>query len=122
MLITIKIFCYILLSYGIANMMIYSNGPFHIFQKWRYIADKIGKQFGELFNCMLCLSTWIGMFLSIINITLLPNIPFTPFNIIIGSEYSLLTVVFDMGFTSGTIWILHQFEEMMERIGIGNGD
>ena len=68
---------------------------------------------------MLCLSTWIGLALSLLNIILLPTLPFTPFNIILGSsELYWLIVVLDMGFTSACVWLLHQLEEMMERIGI----
>lgn len=117
----ISIFCYILVSYGIANLFVYSNGPFHIFEKWRNFTHNIHEQVGELFTCMLCLSTWIGLFLSIVNIILLPLFPFTPFNIILGaSGMHWLIVLLDMGFTSACVWLLHQLEEMMERTGVIN--
>lgn len=119
----ISIFCYILVSYGIANLFVYSNGPFHIFEKWRNLTHYIHEQIGEMFTCMLCLSTWIGLALSLINIILLPTIPFTPFNIILGSSgLHWLIVILDMGFTSACVWLLHQLEEMMERTGIINYD
>lgn len=117
----ISIFCYILVSYGIANLFVYSNGPFHIFEKWRNFTHNIHEQVGEMFTCMLCLSTWIGLFLSIVNIVLLPLFPFTPFNIILGaSGMYWLIVLLDMGFTSACVWLIHQLEEMMERTGIIN--
>ena len=117
----ISIFCYILVSYGLANLFVYSNGPFHIFEKWRNFTHNIHEQVGELFTCMLCLSTWIGLFLSIVNIILLPLFPFTPFNIILGaSGMHWLIVLLDMGFTSACVWLLHQLEEMMERTGVIN--
>lgn len=118
MITIVKILGYIFASYGFANMIVYSNGPFHIFERWRSFAHNIHEQFGELFTCMLCISTWIGLVLSLINILLLPNLPFTPFNIIIGTQSAILTVLLDMGFTSGIVWVLHQLEEMMERIGV----
>ena len=106
----ISIFCYILVSYGIANLFVYSNGPFHIFEKWRNLTHYIHEQIGELFTCMLCLSTWIGLALSLINI-------------ILGSAgLYWLIVILDMGFTSACVWLLHQLEEMMERTGIINYD
>lgn len=115
----INILCYCLVSYGIANLFIYSNGPFHIFEHWRNFTNKLHPQIGELFTCMICLSTWIGLTLSLINILVLPSIQFTPFNIILGeSDLKLFIVLMDMGFTSGCVWLIHQFEEMMERIGI----
>lgn len=117
----ISIFCYILVSYGIANLFVYSNGPFHIFEHWRNFTHNIHQQVGELFTCMLCLSTWIGLFLSLVNIILLPLFPFTPFNIILGgSGIYWLIVLLDMGFTSACVWLLHQLEEMMERTGTIN--
>lgn len=122
MITIVKILGYIFASYGFANMIVYSNGPFHIFERWRSFAHSIHEQFGELFTCMLCISTWIGLVLSLINILLLPNLPFTPFNIIIGTQSAILTVLLDMGFTSGIVWVLHQLEEMMERIGVYNDE
>lgn len=116
---TISILCYMLVSYGIANLFVYSNGPFHIFEHWRKFTNKLHSQIGELFTCMICLSTWIGLSLSLINIFLLPTVPFTPFNIILNNtNLYWLIVVLDMGFTSGCVWLIHQLEEMMERIGI----
>ena len=108
---------YILLSYGIANLFVYSNGPFHIFERWRKFTNWIHPQVGELFTCMLCISTWIGLALSLIDIYLFNNLEFTPFNIILSDvDYPLLVVLFDMAATSASVWLLHQFEEMMERI------
>ena len=112
----ISVFCYILACYGIANLFVYSNGPFHIFEHWRQFTHSIHPQIGELFTCMLCLSTWIGLFLSLINIIFLPMVPFTPFNIVLGTTgLYWLIVLLDMGFTSAIVWLLHQLEEMMER-------
>ena len=116
MLLFIKFLSYILVSYGISNIIVYSNGPFHVFERWRNFAHSIGEQFGELFTCMLCMSTWIGLMLSIINVFIIPSVAFTPFNIIFGvGNCTWLAVILDMGFTSAVVWLLHQFEEMMER-------
>lgn len=112
---------YMLATYGLANMIIYSNGPFHIFEHWRNFTHKIHEQVGELFTCMLCLSTWIGLFLSIVNIIFLPNFPFTPFNVVLdGSKLYWLIVLLDTCATSAGVWLLHQLEEMMERVGTFN--
>lgn len=119
MLLFITFLSYIILAYGLSNMVVYSNGPFHIFEHWRNFAHMIGEQFGELFTCMLCFSTWVGLILSLINSLFLPSIAFTPFNIILASTAPFwLVMILDMGFTSGIVWLLHQMEEMMERIGI----
>lgn len=110
---------YIIFSYGISNMFVYANGPFHVFEHWRNFTHSIHEQFGELFTCMLCFSTWVGLALSLVNSLLLPTVAFTPFNIILGSVAPFwFIMIMDMGFTSGCVWLLHQLEEMMERTGI----
>jgi tryptophan-rich sensory protein len=109
---------YILLSYGLSNLIVYANGPFHVFEKWREISHNIGEQFGELFTCMMCFSTWVGLALSLVNSLLLPAVAFTPFNIILGSVAPFwFIMILDMGFTSAVVWLIHQLEEMMERTG-----
>ena len=110
---------YILFSYGISNMIIFARGPFGIFEKWREFAHTISDGFGELFTCPMCFSTWIGLIFSLINIYLVPMVAFTPFNMIFGvGNYVILTLIMDMGLTSGCVWLLHQLEEMMERTGV----
>jgi len=45
-------------------------------------------------------------------------VAFTPFNIIFGvGNYIPFVLIMDMGFTSGVVWLIYQFDEMMERIG-----
>jgi hypothetical protein len=115
----LTLFAYIIFAYGIANMIIFASGPFGIFEKWRNFTNRVSDGFGELFTCPMCLSTWIGLVFSAINIWLVPTVAFTPFNMVFGvGEYIPLVLIMDMGFTSGIVWLIHQFEEMMERIGV----
>ena len=115
----LTLFAYIIFAYGIANMIIFASGPFGIFEKWRNFTHRVSDGFGELFTCPMCLSTWIGLVFSAINIWLVPTVAFTPFNMVFGvGEYIPLVLITDMGFTSGIVWLIHQFEEMMERIGV----
>ena len=118
MLLFVTFLSYIFLSYGLSNIVVYSNGPFHIFEKWRNLSHNINEQFGELFTCMLCFSTWVGLALSLVNSLLLSSVAFTPFNIILGTVAPFwLIMILDMGFTSAVVWLLHQLEEMMEKTG-----
>lgn len=115
----LTLLAYIIFAYGTANMIIFASGPFGVFEKWRNFAHRVSDGFGELFTCPMCLSTWIGLVFSAINIWLVPTVAFTPFNMVFGvGEHIPLTLVMDMGFTSGIVWLIHQFEEMMERIGV----
>lgn len=112
------IIVYIFFAYGLTNMIIFASGPFGIFEKWRNFAHRINEGFGELFTCPMCLSTWVGLFFSLLNILFVPKVAFTPFNIIFGvGNYIPFALIMDMGFTSGVVWLLYQFDEMMERIG-----
>lgn len=114
----LTVLAYTIFAYGIVNMIIFARGPFGVFEKWRNFTHRISDGFGELFTCPMCLSTWIGLMFSAINIWLVPNTAFTPFNIVFGvGNYIPLVLFMDMGFTSGIVWLIHQFEEMMERVG-----
>lgn len=109
---------YIIFAYGISNMIIFARGPFGVFEWWRSFSHSLNEGFGELFTCPMCLSTWVGLVFSLINVLFVP-FAFTPFNMVFGvGNYVLLTLIMDMGFTSGIVWLLHQLEEMMERVGV----
>ena len=97
-------------------MVVFANGPFHVFEKWRNFSHNIDEQFGELFTCMMCFSTWVGLALSLINNLIFPTVSFTAFNIILDSVAPWWFIaILDMGFASAVVWLLHQLEEMMER-------
>lgn len=58
-----NLFIFILLAYGISNILIYGS----IFEGFRENLKKLGtgdKSLYKLFSCMICLPTWIGFILS----------------------------------------------------------
>lgn len=109
---------FILSCYGISNMVVYSNGPFHIFIKWREISEKISPMFGELFSCMMCFPFWAGVLLSSIDLFLIKSVSFTPLNILLGNSNNWLIMLFilimDGSISSGSVWIIHNIEEHFE--------
>lgn len=110
------IFIYILSVYGFTNMLVYLNGPFGIFEYIRKISNSISEGLGELFSCMACCSTWVGIAFNILNVFILSSFAFTPGCILFGCEtFSLMSLFVDMTFTSGIIWIIHNIEEFFER-------
>lgn len=115
-IILITIYC--LCAYGLSNMVVYASGPFNMFTKLRENSNKyLPSNLGELFECMICFPTWVGIIMSIINIVFCPEITFTPFMLIFQDiTYWYLIIPFDGFFTSGTVWLIHTFQEMMERI------
>lgn len=110
---------YMFMAYGFTNMLVYLKGPFGIFERIRETANKIHPNLGELFNCMACCSTWVGIFFNLLNLLIIPSMTLTPAFLILGATTNLwwLKLLIDMGFTSGFVWILHNFEEMTERLG-----
>lgn len=110
---------FILVCYGLSNMVVYSNGPFHIFAKWRVFTNRLSPKFGELFTCMMCFPFWAGVLISAINLFLIGTIAFTPFSIILLTIpptviKTIIVLLFDGLISSGTTWILHNVEEYFE--------
>ena len=112
------IIVYTIAVYGLSEMVVFGSGPFHIFEKWRNFTENINGHFGELFQCMLCFPTWVGLFFSLINVLFVP-IAFTPACHMLGVGnnvlVSVLTVLIDMVYAAGSCWLLYRFEECMDR-------
>jgi hypothetical protein len=109
---------YILCAYGISNIIVYSSGPFDCFTKMRDFMDKYApSNFGELFHCMICFPTWVGIALSVFDIFFLKNIAFTPFNISFNNDSLWYYIIpLDMFITSGTVWLINTIQETFESI------
>ena len=115
------LFLYCIAAYGFSNMMVFGSGPFRIFEHIRNIADKISEHFGSLFKCMMCFPANLGWVLSIIDWFLIKSIAFTPFNILLaGTGLWWLALILDCFFTSGIVWLMHNFESFFENLGQGN--
>jgi hypothetical protein len=97
-----------LLAYGITNILVFGS----IFKEWRAFWDRTSPNFfGKLFTCPLCLSTWVGAFLSTLFIFLGYTTPFISY----GITMLPLVVFFDACFTSGCVWIIHTVQEYFEK-------
>jgi len=109
---------YFLLAYGICNTIIHANGPFHVFVKLHEYLESVHPQLNELISCFICLPYWFGFFASALNLLLFPTVAFTPMSMVITSKSLWYVIVFfDGAITSGGCWLIHTFQEMMERIG-----
>ena len=117
------IFIYCITVYGLSNMMVFSSGPFNIFEKIREWSAYISEHFSTLFNCMICLPANIGWIMSLIDWFLLPTIGITPFNILLhGTNLWWVALICDCCFTSGIVWIIHNVESFFESISNGNSN
>lgn len=113
-MIFLKIFCYIVASYGICNVMIMGSGPFRILEHMRSIASQISEHFGEMFNCFQCLPFNVGMVLSLLNFFFLPSIMLTPFNIILeNTGLWPISVFMDGALTSACCYLLYRIDNWL---------
>lgn len=103
---------YSFICYSGTQMLVYLNGPFHIFEKFRNVMQNTSDQLGELFSCEACCSTWFGFFISALNLIVIPTIAFTPFNLILGGHgLWWLIILLDGLFGSGISWMLFRMED-----------
>lgn len=116
------LFIYIIICYGIANTIIYANGPFHCFVKMHEIAEKIHPQLNEMLSCFICSGWWLGFFMSALNMVLFPMVAFTPMAMVsLPLEYWYITVFLDGAFVSSTNWLINTVQDALERSNTQNG-
>jgi hypothetical protein len=98
---------FILLAYGITNIIVFGS----IFKEFRDFFEKNNPNFfGMLFTCPLCLSTWVGFFLSSVFIYFNLYTPMSSY----GLDFLPLIIFFDGCLTSGCVWLIHTLQEKLE--------
>lgn len=111
-----KLLIFLLIAYGVSNIIIFSS----IFKNWRDFWSKTSPKFwGMLFTCMICLPTWVGFLGSALvwSPTLEYQVVthdvnfFGLFNI----SKEFIATFLDGCLTSGAVWLIHSFQESMER-------
>jgi hypothetical protein len=88
------------IGYGMTTIIVYGS----IFDSTRQWILKHSKFFGELINCPLCTSTWVGFFLSIVT----GGLTIQYF------EVGWLTIFLDGMFTAGAVWAINSIIEFFE--------
>lgn len=117
------VFLYAICAYGISNMMVFSSGPFRLFEFIRDITDGISEHFGSMFKCMICFPANVGWICSLVDWFFLKNVAITPFNILLcGTNLWWLALICDCCFTSGIVWITHNVESFFESIAEGKNE
>lgn len=89
------------MAYGMTTIIVYGS----IFEKPRNWIKKHSKFFGDLIGCVMCTSTWVGFFISIVLGGLSSNI----FDINL-----LLGIFLDGMFTCGIVWGINTIVEFFE--------
>lgn len=106
-----ELLIYIIVCYGITNIMVYS----HMFKGWRTFWERVSLNFfGKLFSCMMCLSFWVGIVFST-TLFLCDKSNLSPF--LFYGINPFVGVFLDGCFSSGMVWILHTAQELLERVG-----
>ncbi len=105
---------FILIAYGFSNIVVYGS----IFEGFRDFWKKINPNFfGVLFSCMVCFPTWVGFFMSLTFFSPTLHYGLVDFDVFglfeISKEVS--SVFWDGVLASGTVWLIHTFQEMCER-------
>jgi len=101
------ILIFILLSYGISNIVVYGS----IFNGFRDFWSKFNPSFfGKLFTCMMCFPTWVGFVLSTTFQLLGYDTPMVEY----GIDNIYLAIFLDGCLTSGGVWLLHTVQEYLE--------
>jgi len=89
------------IGYGMSTILVYGS----IFEKPRTWIKKNSKFFGNLISCIMCTSTWVGFFMSIMLGSITSKI--LEVNWLFG-------IFFDGMFTSGIVWAINGIVEFFE--------
>lgn len=121
-MIWLKLTVYLIIAYNISFWLVYKNGPFGLFQKFRDIVAWFSESFAEVFTCMNCTPTWVGIFLSSLNAIFASNLALTPVRLAFGPESMpwYLFIIFDAIFTSGAVFLIDTIETRLEKDEPGN--
>lgn len=96
-----QIMLWVFISYGMTTIIVYGS-IFNNVREWIKLHSSF---FGELIQCVLCTSTWVGFMMSIMLGGLTSHI----FKI---NYFSGL--FFDGAFTAGSVWALNSIVEFFE--------
>jgi len=92
---------WILAAYGMSQIMVFGS----IFDKLRERIIKNSEFFGDLIQCMMCTSTWVGFFFSLAF--------FSPTATMIVIPYT--NIFFDGMLASGSVWAINAIIEWFEK-------
>lgn len=110
-----ELIIFALIEYGLSFALVYSVGPFHIFENFRKITKKLPSNLGESYECMFCTPTQIGIVLSLLNMFILTDVYITPMYILSHSTDFWLIKIFLDGFIGGAItYLIHTIQEYFE--------
>lgn len=114
---------YTLFMYGLSNIIAFGK-PFNFIREYLYRNNKykLHSSIYELITCMMCLPTWLGGILSVLNIFVFKSMFLTPAyylfqdNLMNLNLISIITIIIiDMSFTSGVVWLIDRVETYLNK-------
>lgn len=90
-----------IIAYGVTSIIVWGS----IFESLREWIKQKSNFFGDLVSCVLCTSTWVGFFMSIVIGSITSTIFDTSF---------FLNIFFDGMYTAGSVWALNALVEYYE--------
>lgn len=110
------LFAYIFAVYGISIMFTQGIGPFNIFFKIRFWADRISSNLGLLFKCMMCFPANVGWIFALLDWFCFSGVEISPFNMILwGTNLWWLAAILDACFCAGTCHILWNIDDYIDK-------
>lgn len=108
---------YTIMCYGISSALVYYTGPFDIFSKFRDFLASNSNKLTELFSCMFCLPTNVGIIMSILSLLFSYSTPFTPFTMLLhlNSDIWPLIILFDGFYTGAAVSIIDTIVNKLEK-------
>ena len=91
---------WILAAYGMSQILVFGS----IFDKPRDWITKHSTFFGDLLSCMMCTSTWVGVFFSLTFYSPTESMTILPY----------INIFFDGMLASGGVWALNAVVEWFE--------
>ena len=95
---------WVLAAYGMTSILVWGS----IFEPVRIFIKKHSKFFGDLIECTLCTSTWVGFFMSLV----LGSLSKQFFD-----NFFIVNLFFDGMLTAGSVWALNAIIEYYENEG-----
>jgi hypothetical protein len=95
---------WVLAAYGMTSILVWGS----IFEPMRIFIKKHSKFFGDLIECTLCTSTWVGFFMSLV----LGSLSKQFFD-----NFFIVNLFFDGMLTAGSVWALNAIIEYYENAG-----
>ena len=112
------IILYFLCAYNASFWLVYSEGPYGIFNKFRDWVERVSPQMRKALDCMNCTPTWVGLIASTVDTFFIKGLSITPWGLFLqNTNIWWLAIPLDALVTSGVVYLIHTFQEMMERIG-----